>query len=384
MPRKSKRNVGYWFRKRRGWYTTEGRDSKPLTNEAGQHLKDPKTDKAELAKSLGRYLAAKEALAKNGLDKDATPLVTVCNLYLDSIKTAKTYDQRGRFLFDLTTGFASRFWPGSKTYKGKLPQAKDRLHDGYGDTLVKELIKGDVQRWLDKHPGWSDGGGQRGAVQALKRALNWAVEMGYIKTNPIKGFKVARGRARVTYFTPEQEAALLKYAKPDLRDAIKVCIRTGSRYGCEFAALERHHVKEERGVMLWVFPKEETKTRKRERRIIVAPEIAELVRQKLKSHNRKYVFHNSKGEPWTQTNLSERFRVLKRRLARKGIRLDDDACMYSCRHTYAKRILNGFWTGKLQTLEHLAQLMGNTPDVCRMYAQFVDSYQQPLLDAVGA
>ena len=38
--------------------------------------------------------------------------------------------------------------------------------------------------------------------------------------------------------------------------------------------------------------------------------------------------------------------------------------MYTCRHTFAKRILSGYWTGQPATIETLAGLMGNTPSVC--------------------
>ena len=48
----------------------------------------------------------------------------------------------------------------------------------------------------------------------------------------------------------------------------------------------------------------------------------------------------------------------------KGITLDSDACMYSCRHTYAKRTLEGYWTGKPTSIHTLARLMGNSVKVC--------------------
>ncbi len=42
-----------------------------------------------------------------------------------------------------------------------------------------------------------------------------------------------------------------------------------------------------------------------------------------------------------------------------------DCCMYSCRHTYAKKILEGYWSGRPTNIETLARMMGNTPQVCR-------------------
>jgi hypothetical protein len=53
--------------------------------------------------------------------------------------------------------------------------------------------------------------------------------------------------------------------------------------------------------------------------------------------------------------------------------------MYSCRHTYAKRTLQGYWTGKMTNIETLARLMGNKPQTCHEhYLQWTDSYEEPL------
>ena len=37
--RKGGHNKGYWFRKGRGWYVTEGSNSLPLLDGNGQHIK---------------------------------------------------------------------------------------------------------------------------------------------------------------------------------------------------------------------------------------------------------------------------------------------------------------------------------------------------------
>jgi hypothetical protein len=46
----------------------------------------------------------------------------------------------------------------------------------------------------------------------LKRAFNYAREMGIIQRNPIRGFKVGTGEKRVTFFTPEIEEELYKHS----------------------------------------------------------------------------------------------------------------------------------------------------------------------------
>ena len=57
--------------------------------------------------------------------------------------------------------------------------------------------------------------------------------------------------------------------------------------------------------------------------------------------------------------------------------------MYTCRHTFAKRILGGYW-GKPVALEVLAGLMGNTRQVYwSHYGQWYDDYLDPPWDAIN-
>ena len=74
--------------------------------------------------------------------------------------------------------------------------------------------------------------------------------------------------------------------------------------------------------------------------------------------------------------------TLKRKLAKNGIEMDEDACMYSCRHTYAKRTLQGYWTGQPTNIETLSQLTRNSRDVC--WAQWCDTYTEPLWKSAQA
>jgi integrase len=243
------------------------------------------------------------------------------------------------------------------------------------------LTAGDVEAWLDAHEGWN--GGTRTAVQALKRAINYAVACGRIPRNPIRGYKTDRPGRRITYFTPEQEAAMYEHSRPALATAIRVCIRTGARPLVEFGSLEARHVVETNRGQAWVWPKEETKTRKADRTIYVPEDIAGIARRLAKEHPTGPLFRNARGTPWTNSALKSAFDRLRKRLRSKGIVLDKDAVFYSCRHTYAKRMLGGYW-GKPVTLEVLAGLMGNTPKVCwDHYAKWCDQYTDPLWDAVS-
>jgi integrase len=136
--------------------------------------------------------------------------------------------------------------------------------------------------------------------------------------------------------------------------------------------------------MEWRVTPKKTKTTQKYRIVrVTAPEIIAIVRQQMKENPTGPIFRNRNGEPWTQSNLTTAFIRLRRRVEKKEqIQFDADVCMYTCRHTYAKRTLQGYWTGKATTVETLAKLLGNTPQVCwKHYVQWCDSYAEPLWEA---
>jgi integrase len=165
---------------------------------------------------------------------------------------------------------------------------------------------------------------------------------------------------------------------------MRVCIRTGARYGSEFAKLAARHVEETPRGMAWKFMPGEGKNHQ-PRTIYVAPEIAEMVRPRIQRYPDGPLFRNRFGRPWTTDALRRAFLRLKGRLAEEGVKLDDDASFYTCRHTFAKPTVGGYWTGKPVTIEVLAGLMGNTRQVCwEYYAKWCVDYTDPLWDAVGS
>lgn len=81
--RTGSRNKGYWFRKARGWYTTEGDQKLPLRDATGQHLKDPHPAEKVLKEAYAlRVLEGKPWTEPDHLlharDREGkTPLVTI-------------------------------------------------------------------------------------------------------------------------------------------------------------------------------------------------------------------------------------------------------------------------------------------------------------------
>ncbi|MDA7980520.1 MAG: hypothetical protein MPJ50_17320 [Pirellulales bacterium] len=187
----------------------------------------------------------------------------------------------------------------------------------------------------------------------MKRALNYAAERKLIPANPIKGYRVPRVNSRVTYITPDQESLCYEHSGSPFALALRVCIRTGARFGCEFAALTKPMLLIMASGWNGYSSGTKKKTRKKRRIIrITDPEIMEIVRTQLSRFPRGPLFRNHHGTAWTSKTLSHAFRRMKARMLRGGHQLDADCCMYSCRHTYAKRILQGYWSGNPPTSRH--------------------------------
>lgn len=375
------RNRGYFFRTGRGWYARRDGRYVPLLDDDGNHLKDKSTPKATVKAAYQRLISEPEQPAESDANSpdDGVTILEVCTAYLAKAETdnsPSTYASRAGTLFDFCYGLPSKFRGSDAT-----PKDSDYIHDGYGKLPVSRLLKLHLDRWLAKHKKWK--GGKRTKIQAVLRALNYGVECGLITANPVKGYKNSRPVARVTYITPEQEAALCKAAGRETSVAIKVLIRTGARPGCEFAALTSRHVKDHGERMEWIFQPTESKTRRLRTLRITDPDIIAIVRERLaKTPKGEPIFRAPHGEPWLRRNLTRKFRYYKEKLVAKGMAFDKDCVLYSCRHTYAKRTLQGYWTGKQTNIETLARLMGNSVEVCRdHYLQWTETYNEPLWDS---
>lgn len=380
---------GFWYRKGRGWYVTEGGQPVALRDRAGTHIKAADADRDDLQAAYDLH-RANRAKPVNTLAE--TTVAEVCRLYLDHSKATDkpaTYSLRRRYLFMGVTGYPAKFL--LEKYKDDR-KPEDRRHKGLGGLTAGTLTHLDVNELLRAWPEWKDGGAKKIFIQALKRAFFWWAES--VKSaanptppNPMVGFKAGQTNARVAYFTPEEETALLTHADPAFATALNVLILTGARPGIEFGKLTARHVEESDKGQQWRFNPEESKNHKlRILRLKTGKHaglnaVIELVRKLKKQYSTGPLFRDELGKPWTSKKLQDKFDKLRRKLAGKGITLGNDSCVYAARHTYAKRELGGYWTGKPCSLEQLAGKMGNSREICwKYYAQWCDSYTDPLWD----
>ena len=276
-------NKGYWFWKGRGWYATDpnGKTPRvPLFRSRASISNPPGRGRGQGA--YARWLAWNRRPSGRPRRQGASMRVVQDYLPLQDERSDFNVHQAGRVLFDFCTGLPARFWDYEKRRKAaKVP--KEKMSHGYGRKPVGELIPLDVQQWLDVHQGGHKGT-RRIAVQALKRPLNYAKDMGIITRNPIRGYKVGRGGRRVTYFTPETEAKLIRTCQPfsGLGNPSLHSHRGTIRRGVlqvDFQACGRNCQRND----LAFWPQGKPRTI-RSRIVYVAPEIADIVRGLLKKY----------------------------------------------------------------------------------------------------
>ena len=141
-----------------------------------------------------------------------------------------------------------------------------------------------------------------------------------------------------------------------------------------------------RGMMWRVYSTKTKKTRK----IPVRTDVAELTRKLMKTAPRGTsipLFRNTQGKVWKRMTGVVRFLTIKKKLGWNTDPVKSKYSCYTCRHTFAHRMLSGYWTGGVGcSIETLAELIGDTPKVAfdhygKEWGQY---YQDPLWAAIGA
>lgn len=385
--RKGSRTKGYFFRQGRGWTGIKGGKMILLRDDDGRPLR--RQNEAQVTVVLA-FLRFKREQEEVGKARDQVTVAEVCELYLKQVEVGgreSTLTTRRAALFDFCVGlpfrFRDRLLTGDKISAHEIKRS--RIHPGYGHMRVCDLRPVHLTEWLQAHPGWKSSARIR--ISGVMAALNYAAgsNMRLIPANPLKGFKRPPWNARSTYITPEQEEAFKRHGSPQFNDAFAVLLRTGMRYGIEFCAIRPRHIKvEPKGLLIQFSPNESKNHKLRlihvQKKEPVAAEVIELFRKYLEAYRGEgCIFHDHRGRPWTKVRFAYAFDRVRAKVREGGIPLDRDCCPYSLRHTYAKRTLQGYWTGKATNIETLAMCMGNSPKTCSdHYATWVDSYTEPI------
>ncbi|MEZ6128889.1 MAG: site-specific integrase [Planctomycetaceae bacterium] len=379
--RKRQANGCAWFRKFDGcWYATIDGKRTRLRDVGGQPIRGKDyREQAELA-------VARLKLQLPEPEAQGTILVaTVVDAYVEHLKATAS-----AACIDLTTRAMNDFC-------------------GYcGGLAANDLKKQHVRDWVARHPGWKSDNTKRDYMAMVMAAFNYAIkEAELLDNNPISGLKKPAAVIRVTYFTEEDVQAVLNYCnrKPKKKAVslsptgqfFSMLLQTGARPFSELAKVTADDVYEtDKGMIIRLkagtdedgnYRHKAARKTGKDRTIYLFSEAESVIRSLMQEFPRGSgvpLFRTPRGKSWKRCNGVQSFCTIKRQLGWDADPKKKNLSLYTCRHTYAKRILSGFWTGQQASIETLAGLMGNTPNVCwRHYAQWSDAYNEPLWAAVG-
>ena len=183
-----------------------------------------------------------------------------------------------------------------------------------------------LEEWLQEHPTWNPGM-RRTALRAIQRSYNWAVKQGRLDRSPIAHMEKPPQGQRDNVILPEMYDTILGKVKGPFRDLLVVAWEVGCRPQ-EILRVEARHFDGEK----WVFPKKESKGKKRIRIVYLTEAAVEIVRRRAKDFPSGPIFRNRSGKPWTPYSVNCRFCRLQLKIGRKFALVD-------FRHSFVTRLL---------------------------------------------
>ena len=195
---------------------------------------------------------------------------------------------------------------------------------------AKDLAKHHLTSWLTATPSWN-ATTQHHAVEAVKRAMSWAVDEGLLEKNPIARVRFEKGDSRDHLICEEEFRKLFFGFKIRRRDAfafrtILIALRlSGCRPG-EIPMVDIENVSDDR----WMLPKHKTvRKTKRPRVVYLSPCLQTLTKIAKRKRDSGPLFLSPTGERWEYHDMRRRFHRLRERAEVSG-----ECVMYSFRHTW--------------------------------------------------
>jgi integrase len=373
-PKRRQRHGSAWYWKQTDcWYYTPpgSKQREALRDENGQRIRG-KESKQAAGLALARIKLAAGARPKAEVEVPKAPpgpwlVARVCSEYLQYCDRQVA---------------AERMNPD---HRQSSRQYLNELCEYCGALQVAEMMKGYVSSWVDSHANWRSQVTRRNVIANILAAFNRAEKQHGVR-NPLKGLKKPSSKPRLQSFSAEDEQAIYSATDEPFRNFLFAALHTGLRPFCELAKLTAEHVEETpRGMMWRVYSSKTKKTRK----IPVRPEVAKLTRKLLKTAPQRSglpLFRNTQGNAWKKVTGVGRFLAIKQTLGWDEDPVRRRYSTYTCRHTFAHRMLSGYWNdGAGCSIETLAELMGDTPKTAFDHygREWGQHYQEPLWAAMG-
>ena len=365
--RHSRGKAWHWRQTDCWYYTPPGTKRRVRLQEEGRPIRGKENRQAaELA--LARVkVAGNWRPAAEHVEEEPWLVAKICSRYIEHCEQQFTNGAiSGEYLAEV-----SRYLNDLCSYCGDLP--------------VVELRKGHVEHWVESHTTWKSPVTQRNAIAVVLGAFNYGQEM-YDVPSPLRGLKKPPHRPRLQSISAEDEQLLYSATDEPFGEFLFAAIRTGLRPFCELARLTADDVIEtERGMMWRVYSSKTKKTRK----IPIRTDVVDLTRRLIATVPDDFestLFRNSQGRPWKKVTGVGRFLKIKRSLGWDDDPIRKNYSSYTCRHTFAHRMLAGYWNNGVGcSIEVLAELLGDTPKVAFDHygREWGQHYQEPLWAAIG-
>lgn len=217
---------------------------------------------------------------------------------------------------------------------------------------------------------------QRAFIAACKRLTSWAHKRGDLDSDPLA--KMKKPREKACEDVPEAvavRAVLDAIEDENFKDIVTAIWQTGCRVS-EAYRLEARHVDLEAGA--WVFDGKTGRATGKPRVVYMTPDVADICRKWMAVHPAGALFRSNKGKPWPRQLLSQRMRILRRRLG-----LGDEVKLKGLRHLF---VTDGLEKGI--PIATVAELAGHTDTrmVSRVYSKLhkrTDHLKSALLSVRG-
>ena len=191
----------------------------------------------------------------------------------------------------------------------------------YPDLEVDKIKVHHVEEWSSK------GKGKRGKITAIKRALNWAVEMEHIDVNPVARMKRPEVGHRDEFIEHGDFKILLDSVKDEcFKDLLAFSWETGCRPQ-EATGLRDDQV--DFGNQYCMISYREAKGKREARAVYLTDKAVEILKRNWREG---IIFRNTRGEPWTSNAVRCRFERLEEKVGKRY-------CQYLLRHSFITRKL---------------------------------------------
>ncbi len=193
----------------------------------------------------------------------------------------------------------------------------ERLCRVYPTIPAQKLTPHQVEEWVDSYE-YLSVTSRRNYFRAVKRCLNWAKKQKHIKKDRLADLEVPSGEEKEICLEPHQFEKLVSCIhNSNLLDLVVVTWFSGCRPQ-ESLIVESRHVdlKNQR----WVFPRSESKGKKKSRVVYLPDEAMGIVRRLVLAYPEGPIFRNTAGKPWTTDAVNCAFTSIQVRMGKEEMK----------------------------------------------------------------